>query len=277
MDLGMSFNPSKALIALVGLICMTVLIAVGAIEQDQGLPIITMIVGYSSRKRHGRTQQQTSRANHPQEGPQIMAAKKKTPAAAGATLYPVLPIIKPTDLTGQQNGYLTANILRTIQKPSGQLEKHAATAWNCLQLAAYFNGLTLDQVGAYRTYDRQLAMFNDRYSIKDYGRKPQVIRIWQGRKYYLKPGKAPSATPGNSDHGLGLAIDAANCYEGSALLAWLLGDSYTTSEALKYGFTWAVADPKNPNFEPWHLQYVTGDTWTPAVLEALKVFPALEA
>jgi hypothetical protein len=128
-----------------------------------------------------------------------MAAKKKTPAAAGATLYPVLPIIKPTDLTGQQNGYLTANILRTIQKPSGQLEKHAATAWNCLQLAAYFNGLTLNQVGAYRTYNQQLAMFNDRYSIKDYGRKPQVIRIWQGRKYYLKPGKAPSSTPGNSD------------------------------------------------------------------------------
>ena len=47
MDMGMTFNPSKALIALVSLICMTVLIAVGAIEQDQGLPIITMVVGYS--------------------------------------------------------------------------------------------------------------------------------------------------------------------------------------------------------------------------------------
>lgn len=47
MDMGMSLNPSKALIALVALICMTVLIAVGAIDQDQGLPIITMIVGYS--------------------------------------------------------------------------------------------------------------------------------------------------------------------------------------------------------------------------------------
>lgn len=47
LDLGMSVNPSKALIALVALICMTVLIAVGAIDQDQGLPIITMIVGYS--------------------------------------------------------------------------------------------------------------------------------------------------------------------------------------------------------------------------------------
>jgi hypothetical protein len=47
MDMGMTFNPPKALIALVGLICMTVLIAVGSIDQDQGLPIITMIVGYS--------------------------------------------------------------------------------------------------------------------------------------------------------------------------------------------------------------------------------------
>jgi hypothetical protein len=47
MDMGMSINPSKALIALVALICMTVLIAVGSIDQDQGLPIITMIVGYS--------------------------------------------------------------------------------------------------------------------------------------------------------------------------------------------------------------------------------------
>ena len=47
MDLGMSVNPSKALIALVALVCMTVLIAVGSIDQNQGLPIITMIVGYS--------------------------------------------------------------------------------------------------------------------------------------------------------------------------------------------------------------------------------------
>ena len=43
----MSLNPSKALIALVALICMTVLLAVGSIGTDQGLPIITMITGYS--------------------------------------------------------------------------------------------------------------------------------------------------------------------------------------------------------------------------------------
>ena len=40
-------NPSKALIALVGLICLTVLMAVGAIESDTGVPILTTIIGYS--------------------------------------------------------------------------------------------------------------------------------------------------------------------------------------------------------------------------------------
>ena len=40
-------NPSKALIALVGLICLTVLMAVGAIESETGVPILTTIIGYS--------------------------------------------------------------------------------------------------------------------------------------------------------------------------------------------------------------------------------------
>jgi len=47
VDFRMSINPSKALIALVALICMTVLLIADAIQTDQGLPIITMIVGYS--------------------------------------------------------------------------------------------------------------------------------------------------------------------------------------------------------------------------------------
>ena len=40
-------NPSKALIALVGMICLTVLIAVDAITSEAGLPVITAIVGYA--------------------------------------------------------------------------------------------------------------------------------------------------------------------------------------------------------------------------------------
>jgi hypothetical protein len=40
-------NPSKALIALVGLICITVLIAIKAISSDAGLPIASSVIGYS--------------------------------------------------------------------------------------------------------------------------------------------------------------------------------------------------------------------------------------
>ena len=40
-------NPSKALIALVGLICMTVLMAVRAIDSNTGMPVITMVIGYA--------------------------------------------------------------------------------------------------------------------------------------------------------------------------------------------------------------------------------------
>jgi LAS superfamily LD-carboxypeptidase LdcB len=191
--------------------------------------------------------------------------------------FPVLPIIQPTDLKGQTNGKVSAAVLRTIESPQGQLEKHAATAWNCLRTDAFFNRLVCNQVGAYRTYAVQLAMFKDRYSTTDGGRVPQVTRIWEGTKYYLKPGKSPCATPGNSDHGWGLAIDVANCGINSPICNWLLGDGFATSKALEYGFTWAVSDPLNPNFEAWHLQYVTGDTWTPAVTRMTELFPSLIA
>jgi hypothetical protein len=43
----MTFNPSKALIALVGLMCITVLLSIGKLQTSEGVPIITMIIGYS--------------------------------------------------------------------------------------------------------------------------------------------------------------------------------------------------------------------------------------
>ncbi len=43
----MRINPPKALIALVALICMTVLLGLGKVDTSQGLPVVTMIVGYS--------------------------------------------------------------------------------------------------------------------------------------------------------------------------------------------------------------------------------------
>lgn len=40
-------NPSKALIALVGLVCLTILMALGRLDISAGMPPITLIIGYA--------------------------------------------------------------------------------------------------------------------------------------------------------------------------------------------------------------------------------------
>ena len=40
-------NPSKALIALVGLICITVLMVSDSISQDAGIGLVSAIIGYA--------------------------------------------------------------------------------------------------------------------------------------------------------------------------------------------------------------------------------------
>ena len=82
------------------------------------------------------------------------------------TEYPVLPIVMPSDLAGQMNGLLAPKLLKNIDTPTqGKMHHKAATAFKCLALAAYFDGVSLDQVGAYRTLSQQLTMFKQRYSL----------------------------------------------------------------------------------------------------------------
>ena len=188
------------------------------------------------------------------------------------TTYTVLPIIMPTDLAGQKNGELNPALLRDIKAPAGKMHHLAATAWNAMQLAAYFDGIELKHVGAYRPIKEQINLFNTRYSATKTPRKPEVTRKYQGKTWYLKPGMAPAGTPSTSNHGIGLAIDVANC--SGKRLEWLLGDGFMTSNALKYGFSWEVKD--GANAEAWHIRYIAGDTLPQAVLDAIAAFPTLD-
>ena len=188
------------------------------------------------------------------------------------TQYPVLPIIMPSDLAGQKNGELNPALLRDIKAPNGKLHRLAATAWNCLQLAAFFEGIELKHVGAYRPLPEQIKLFNTRYEAAPTGRTPQVTRTYQGKTWYLKKGVAPAGTPGTSNHGWGLAIDVASA--SGKRLDWLLGDGFLTSHALKFGFSWEVKS--GANAEAWHIRYVAGDTLPQAVTEALAAFPNLD-
>ena len=176
------------------------------------------------------------------------------------------PIVMPADLRHQQNGVLVARLLKNIDTPTqGKMHHKAATAFKCLALAAYFDGVSLDQVGAYRTLAQQLTMFKQRYSLTRQGRN--IKRKWNHQVYYLRDGFAPSSSPGKSNHGWGLAVDIADC--SGARLDWLLAN------AGRFGFTWEVKS--GPQAEAWHIRYVAGDSGTRGIRNALKVFPDLGA
>lgn len=53
-------NPSKAFILLATLVCITLLIALGRIGAEQGLPILTMCAGYGIGNGVGALREQKS-------------------------------------------------------------------------------------------------------------------------------------------------------------------------------------------------------------------------
>jgi len=182
------------------------------------------------------------------------------------TDYPVRPIVMPANLKNAMNGLLRADVLRKIGPTSGQLHRNAATAWNCLSMAAFFDKISLDHVGAYRTLGQQTTLFKQRYSLTPQGRN--ITRKMNGQTYYLRDGFAPSSTPGMSNHGWGLAIDIANA--SGDRLAWLLDGN-----AEKFGWSWEVKN--GPQAEAWHIRYVCGDAPPRGVRNALASFPELNA
>ena len=182
------------------------------------------------------------------------------------TDYPVRPIVMPANLKDAMNGLLRPDVLRKIGPTSGQLHRNAATAWNCLSMAAFFDKISLDHVGAYRTLGQQTTLFKQRYSLTPQGRN--ITRKMNGQTYYLRDGFAPSSTPGMSNHGWGLAIDIANA--SGDRLAWLLDGN-----AEKFGWSWEVKN--GPQAEAWHIRYVCGDAPPRGVRNALASFPELNA
>ena len=169
--------------------------------------------------------------------------------------YPVKRLVVPERLGKIANGKLPRRLLRKT-KAGGLLYTTAAKSFNEMFDAAKADGITLVLTGnGYRSYEKQYQLFMDRYSLKYDGRNPMVTRRFDGRIYYLKKGKSPSATPGTSNHGYGLAVDI-NVHD-PKVFAWL------DKNAPKFGF-YLQGKPtrpdgtKNPEYEGWHWQKVDG-------------------
>ena len=175
--------------------------------------------------------------------------------------YPFIKLVVPTPLKQFKNGQLPANVLAPVAT-GGKMYSEAAKHFNALYAAAKTAGFKLRNVGDYRSFDSQVAMFNDRYVLTDQG--AGVTRQYQGKTWYLKKGKAPSAAPDptglkGSNHGWGLAMDLG--YENAGKLTSMGGKclEWMCANAPTYGFYLQGSDPKSKEFEAWHWQYALGD------------------
>ena len=183
-----------------------------------------------------------------------MAALKK-----GADL-PIIPVVLCSCLKNAVPGKLPPKLLRAIEG-KGKLHHCAADAYEAMDAAANAEGIDLaptSQADTYRSLETQEYGFYQRYTTNVIpGQKPKV---YKGQAWYLKKGMAVLATPGQSKHNLGIAIDIANA--NGKRLEWL------KKNAVSFGFSWEVVPS-----EPWHLRYVVGDKTPERVKDwlALKV------
>lgn len=200
-------------------------------------------------------------------------------------------ISRPSTSKQYANGNLPTNILQQVQfvETTCLCEPTARRAFTACFAAAKkaLPNLRIKDVGDYRTVQAQINLFVDkgpntdgRYkpvSQAEYNNTPAAHRkIWSNAskygynsiywiKNYAKFGYWPAtaATPETSNHGNGLAIDVAEEYDLDkdpdsitvAFVTWLCNNGP------RFGIYASLTS------EPWHWQYVTGDTIPQAVLD----------
>lgn len=177
----------------------------------------------------------------------------------------IVPIVMPKDLKGVDPGKLSESLLRPIPG-GGKLHWRAADAWNAMVAKAKADGLELKPTSSgdlYRSYESQLAGFKQRYVLEPIS--GTSTKSFEGKTWYLKKGMAMLATPGKSNHNLGIAVDVHSAGEPKRL-NWLIAN------VKDFGFSWEVVPS-----EPWHLRLVTGDNPTPAVVVFTSGQPAVAA
>ncbi len=165
----------------------------------------------------------------------------------------IVPVVLPKDLKGVTPGKLPANLL-VPAVGGGKLHHIAAKAWAAMVAAAKAEGIELKPTSAgdtYRDYETQKKGFLTRYQLEPI--PGQSTKTFEGKTWYLKKGMAMLATPGKSQHNLGIAVDVHSASEPKRL-NWLIAN------VKKFGFSWEVVPS-----EPWHLRYVCGDNMPEAV------------
>jgi hypothetical protein len=167
----------------------------------------------------------------------------------------IVPVVLPKDLKGIEPGKLPANLLKAVPG-GGKMHWIAACAWMAMVEKAKSQGIELKPTSSgdtYRDYETQKKGFLTRYTLDKVD--GTSTKTFEGKTWYLKKGMAMLATPGKSQHNLGLACDVHSASEPKRL-NWLIAN------VKEFGFSWEVVPS-----EPWHLRYVCGDN-IPASVKA---------
>lgn len=156
----------------------------------------------------------------------------------------IVPVVLPKDLKGIEPGKLPANLLKAVPG-GGKMHWIAACAWTAMVEKAKSEGVELKPTSSgdtYRDYDSQKRGFLTRYQLEKI--EGTSTKTFEGKTWYLKRGMAMLATPGKSQHNLGLAVDVHSAAEPKRI-KWLIDN------VKEFGFSWEVVPS-----EPWHLRYV---------------------
>ncbi len=159
----------------------------------------------------------------------------------------IVPVKMPADLKGVEPGKLDSKLLRPVPG-GGKMHWIAACAWTAMVEKAKVEGLELKPTSSgdtYRDYESQKRGFLSRYQLEPVA--GTSTKTFEGKTWYLKKGMAMLATPGKSQHNLGLAVDVHSAGEPKRL-NWLIAN------VKEFGFSWEVVPS-----EPWHLRYVCGN------------------
>jgi hypothetical protein len=197
-----------------------------------------------------------------------------------------LAVISPVIPKGLKNGALTPCQLAPVYLPGhglGSLHPVTVRAWNVFATMCHVETgamLTAVSLGdCYRSYDAQLRVFNQRYTstylpvrnvLTDRRTAPD------GTVWFKRAGVVAVASPGTSNHGLGIAIDCA-IWDGTKVVGITSNSkvwAWVKAHAVEYGFSW---EGSKPDAEPWHLRHVWGDTLSPKALDVEKYLQAVAA
>lgn len=137
-----------------------------------------------------------------------------------------------------------------------RIDKRIYDSYNDMQSAANKDGVALKVNSAYRTYDEQQLILNEKINEL----KKQGFSFDKAKNLAVKQ----VANPGTSEHETGLALDIVSKNNDNwTVYSWLSKNAY------KYGFVLRYPKGKENitgiDYEPWHYRYV-------GIQAALKIY-----